>query len=200
MLIDASLKLDKAVLSAFAIGLTLFAFVPYIRAILGDKVKPHVFSWVIWGSTTFIVFLAQLADGAGVGAWSIGVSGIITLAVAALAYTKKSDSQIVAIDWLFFVTAMSSLPFWYVTADPFWAVIILTTVDLAGFAPTLRKAYVFPQEEQLTFFILMALRNVVAIAALEHFSLTTVLFPAATAAACVILIAVVVQRRQLTTE
>lgn len=49
----------KLVLSVIAIVLTLVAFIPYIISILSGMTKPHVFSWVIWGITTFIVFLAQ---------------------------------------------------------------------------------------------------------------------------------------------
>lgn len=51
------------------------ALLPYLLSVLRNQVKPHVFSWVIWASTTFIAFLAQLADNAGVGAWPIGISG-----------------------------------------------------------------------------------------------------------------------------
>jgi uncharacterized protein with PQ loop repeat len=52
----------KELLGMIAIALTLVAFLPYIRSIFRGKTRPHVFSWVIWGSTTFVVFLAQLAD------------------------------------------------------------------------------------------------------------------------------------------
>jgi len=159
--------------------------------------QPHVFSWVIWGSTTFVVFLAQLADGGGLGAWPIGISGVITIYVAILAYSKKSDSTITRTDWVFFVCAMSSLPFWYFTSDPLWAVVILTAVDITGFGPTIRKAYSFPHEEKITFFSIFVVRNVVAVMALEHYSLTTVLFPVAIAFACVLLIAMVVYRRRM---
>ena len=185
----------KEIFSAIAIALTFFAFFPYIRSILQGKIKPHVLSWVIFGSTTFVVFLAQLADKGGVGAWPIGVSGIITLYVAFLAYIKKSDSSITKIDWIFFSLAIMSLPLWYLTSDPLWAVVILTSVDVLGFGPTFRKAYVQPNEEQMTFFALMAMRNVFVLLALEHYSLTTVLFPAATGLACVLLIGMVLLRR-----
>lgn len=187
----------KEALSVIAIALTFIAFIPYIRSILQGKTKPHAFSWIIWASVTFIVFLAQLADKGGAGAWPIGVSGIITLYVAILAYLKKSDSMITKKDWLFFITAMTALPFWYFTSNPLWAVIILTTVDLLGFAPTFRKAYSRPYEEQLTFFALMASRNLIAIMALEHYSLTTILFPAATALACILFIQMVMLRRTI---
>ena len=142
----------KELFSAIAIVLTFVAFYPYIRSIIRDETKPHVFSWVIWGSTTFVVFLAQLDGGGGVGAWPIGVSGSITIFVAIVAYIKRADVTITKIDWLFFVSAMSSLPFWYFTSDPLWAVIILTTVDVLGFGPTVRKAYSQPYSESLSFF------------------------------------------------
>lgn len=190
----------KELLSTLAIVLTILAFSPYIRSILRGKTKPHVFSWVIWGSTTFIVCLAQLADKGGVGAWPIGVSGIITLYVAFLAYSKKSDSTITKIDWLFFIMAMSSLPLWYFTSHPLWAVVILTTVDVLGFGPTFRKAYGRPFEEQLLFFVIMAIRNLISIAALEHYSTTTVLFPAVLAGACLIFILMVIVRRRMLKE
>ncbi|MBF0471260.1 MAG: hypothetical protein HQL48_07770, partial [Gammaproteobacteria bacterium] len=68
----------KPSLSLLAIGLTLFGFVPYIRGILRGTVKPHVFSWVIWGISTAVVFFAQVVGHGGVGAWPVGVSAIIT--------------------------------------------------------------------------------------------------------------------------
>jgi hypothetical protein len=190
----------KYLLSTIAIVLTFLAFIPYIRSILQGKTKPHMFSWVIWGSTTFVVCLAQLADKGGVGAWPIGISGIITLYVAVLAYLKKSDNTITKTDWLFFVLAMASLPAWYVTSHPLWAVVILTTADALGFGPTFRKAYNHPFEEQLTFFVIMTIRNLISIAALEYYSLTTVLFPAAIAGTCLIFILMVTYRRRMLTE
>jgi len=185
----------KEILSAVAIALTLVAFVPYIRAIIGGTSRPHVFSWIIWGSTTFVAFLAQIEGKGGVGAWPIGVSGIITIFVAFLAYVKRGDISITKADWLFFVSALSSLPLWYFTSDPLWAVVILTTVDVLGFGPTVRKAYSFPHSESLLFFALFAARNLLVIMALEHYSVTTVLFPAVIAAACVLLTAILTYRR-----
>jgi hypothetical protein len=189
----------KQLLGAIAIGLTIIAYYPYIRSIIQGKTKPHVFSWVIWGTSTCIVFLAQLADKGGAGAWVIGFSGIISIYVAFLAYIKRSDSSITRIDWLFFIVAMTALPIWYLTSDPLWAVVILTTVDVLGFAPTFRRSYIFPFEEQLMFYMVMVLRNLVVLSALENYSLTTVLFPATIAIACLIFSLMVVYRRRVLT-
>ena len=188
----------KALLSTAAIALTFIAFIPYIRSIINNEIKPHVFSWLIWGATTFVMFLAQREGGGGAGAWPIGVSGCVTLFIALLAYIKRSDICITTTDWLFFVSAMASLPLWYFTSDPLWAVVILTTVDVLGFGPTFRKAYAFPHSESLLFFALFTARNLIVIAALEHYSVTTVLFPAVIAAACVFLMSMMSYRRRVT--
>lgn len=186
----------KGFLSAAAIALTFLAFLPYIVSILRGSTRPHVFSWIIWGTTTCVVFLAQRADGGGVGAWPIGVSGLITLLVALLAWRGRADVSITAPDWLFLGAALSALPFWYLTADPLWAVVILTTVDVLGFGPTFRKTWHAPHTESLAFPGLFALRNLLVLLALEHYSLTTALFPAAIAIACLLLGAMIVYRRQ----
>lgn len=188
----------KEILSAIAIVITLVAFLPYIRLIIQDKIKPHVFTWVIWGTTTVVAFLAQLEDNGGAGAWPIGVSGIITIFIGLLAYSKRADISITNTDWLFFVLAMSSLPFWYFTSDPLWAVVILTTVDVFGFGPTVRKAYATPRSESVLFFSLLTARNLIAIAALENYTVTTILFPAGISVAFILLIAMVSYRRRTT--
>jgi len=185
----------KELLSLFAIALTFIAFVPYIISIGQGKTKPHVFSWLIWGGATFIVFLAQLSDGAGAGAWPIGVSAMITLYIAFLAYTVRADVAITKTDGFFLALAIAALPCWYITENPLWAVVILTTVDVAGFAPTYRKAYKHPFEESLVFYGIMVVRNIMVIGALENYSLTTSLFPAVSAIACLVFIVMVRFRR-----
>lgn len=186
----------KELLSALAIAFTLIAFYPYIKSIHHGTTRPHVFSWIIWGSTTFVVFLAQLADGGGVGTWAVGLSGVITLYVAWLAYRKKTDVSITRPDYLFLCSALTAIPIWYITADPLWAVVILTTIDMLGFGPTFRKAYHQPFGERLHLYVLMGLRSLVVIAALEHYSVTTVLFPASIAIACLTFIVMVTHRRR----
>ena len=185
----------KILFSGAAIALTLIAFLPYLLSIVRGRTRPHVFSWVIWGTTTFMVFLAQLEDKGGAGAWPIGVSGMITIVIALLAYAKRSDVSITQIDWIFFCAALASLPLWYFTADPLWAVVILTTIDVLGFGPTIRKAYWQPQSESIVFFSLFTARNLLVIMALENYSLTTVLFPATIAVACAGLIGMISYRR-----
>jgi len=185
----------KELLGAAAVVLTFAMFVPYIRSIRDGRTKPHVFSWVIWALGTFIVFLAQLADRGGSGAWPIGVSGVITGYIAVLAYGRRSDTSITRADWAFLAIALAAVPSWLLTSNPLLAVVLLTGMDLAGFAPTFRSAFSQPHEERIGFYSLGVARNVLAIAALEHYSLTTVLFPAAVGIACALFVVMVGYRR-----
>ncbi len=182
-------------LMAAAMVVTLATFVPYIRGILRGDIRPHVFSWIIWSITTSIVAIAQWRAGGGPGAWAIGLSAAITLFISLLALVKHGDRAITRIDWCFLVGALASLPAWCITDDPMWAVLILTTIDLLGFGPTLRKAYADPHHESALFFGWFILRNALVIAALERWSVTTVAFPLAVGAICIVVVGIILARR-----
>lgn len=187
--------MPKEILSVAAVALTFVLFLPYIRSIRSGKTRPHVFSWAIWGVGTVIVFFAQLAGKGGIGAWPIGISGLVSGYVAVLAYRHRGDASITRLDWVFLLLALAALPGWFFTSDPLWAVVVLTTSDMLGFGPTFRAAWHRPHEERMGFFGFFAIRNLLAIMALEHYSLTTVLFPAAVGLGCLVLTALIAWRR-----
>jgi hypothetical protein len=184
-------------LSAAAMALTFIAFVPYVRSILTGATRPHVFSWIVWGTNTSVAFYATLSAQGGAGAWAVGFSAAITFAVAALAWQKRADITITRLDWLFFIAGLAAIPLWFVARDPLWAIVVVTAVEVAGFCPTLRKSWHQPWSEPVSFLAMLILRNALVIAALEQRTLTTILFPAAMAAACAVLIGVLVWRRRV---
>jgi len=187
----------KEVSGAAALLLTFWLFIPYIRSIRSGETKPHFFTWVIWAAGTLIVFAAQSAGGGGLGAWVIGVSGCITSYVALLAYRHRSDLSITTGDLGCLVAALTALPLWFMASDPLAVVVVLTSVDLVGFGPTVRAAYHRPHDERIWFYGLGAIRNALVIVALEHYSATTVLFPAAIGLACLLLASFIAYRRAL---
>lgn len=184
--------------NAVAVILTFVIFVPYIRSIWNGTIRPHVFTWIIWGVGTLVVYFAQLAGDAGIGAISVGISGLLSCYTAFLAYQKRGDTKATRLDWIFLIVALSALPLWMVTSDPLWAVILLTLSDTIGFGPTLRKALVHPEEESLLFYGLTGVRSIFIIIALEAYNWTTILFPAVLGAACLltVLLLFVLQRKQ----
>ena len=190
----------KELFAAAALALTVWLFWPYIQSIRNGTTRPHVFSWVIWAFGTAVVFLAQLEGGAGVGAWPLGFSASVSGYVAWLAWRARADVSITRTDWLFLIGALSAIPLWIITADPLWAVVILTGIDLAGFGPTLRKSYHDPHSEHAGFYGIGSVRNALLVLALENYTLTTVLFPAAVGVACAMVCALLLMRRSTLAE
>lgn len=179
-----------------SIAVTFAAYGPYVVAIHRGRTRPHVFSWLIWMLSTSVVFLAQLSAAGGAGAWPTGVSAVITLYVTWLAWQRQGDLSITRSDRAFLVAALASLPVWYFTANPLWSVVILSTVDVLGFGPTLRKAWWRPYEESMLFFSLFTVRSALAIVALESRNLTTLLFPVVVLLTCAALCLLLWWRRR----
>lgn len=186
----------QTVFAVLATLLTLVVFVPYVRGLRSGRVRPHVFSWVIWGINTSVAFFATHAARGGAGAWVIGFSALVTLGIAVLAWRRRADVTITRADWAFFAAALAALPLWWGLDDPLAAVVLVTLIELLGFGPTFRKTWHAPESESLSFMLLLVMRNALVIAALQTWSATTLLFPLAMAAACAALAGMMLWRRR----
>lgn len=168
---------EKELLGLIATVISFASKVPYFRAIyLGHK-KPHIFTWIIWTITTAIIFLGQFWDGAGAGAWSTAMGTFICLSIAVLSYYKNPYLLITRTDWLSLFAAIASVVLWIITQNPLWAMIILVTIDVIGYIPTLRKAYALPDEECGWIFIWQNVKHGFSIAAMHNYSVITLMFP-----------------------
>ena len=188
---------EKELLGTLAVVISIVAFIPYIKSIIAGNTRPHLFSWIIWGIITSIIFFAQISEGGGSGAWATGVSAIFTLLIAFLAYRYKSDVSITKTDWCFFITALCTIPLWLFLHNPLLSVVILLMIDCLGFIPTLTKTYRKPYQEHLLIFYLGILGDITSMLALQSYSLTTILFPIITLLQCVVLISTASIRRYM---
>jgi hypothetical protein len=166
------------ILGIIAILLGVVAYAFYIRGIVQGKVKPHAFSWGVWGLLTGIAFLAQLAGGGGPGAWVTGFTAICSFAFVIVGLTKSSRVYINKSDWVFLAVALATIPIWYFSGDPLWSVLIITITDACAFIPTFRKAYNHPDTENARTYALSGIKFVPGLFALQTFSVTTALYPA----------------------
>lgn len=186
----------QEILGVVAVILGLLGYVFYIRGIIQGKVKPHAFTWLIWGILTGVAFFAQVSDGAGPGAWVTGVTALFSFGFVVVGLTKSARSYIKRSDWIFFVTSLLTIPVWYFTGNPVWSVIIITAIDLVAFAPTIRKAFYDPETENATTYALSGIKFVISILALSSFTLTTVLYPLSLVVVNLGFVALLVVRRK----
>jgi len=134
----------------------------------------------------------------GVGAFPMGFVALLCFSIAFLSYQKIGLDYIGKSDWIFLTLALFTIPLWYVTSNALYAIILLSLIDLLGFVPTFKKAFSYPFDEQLSFFILMVIKDLFfVIPALEEHSLTTMLFPLTLSITTTLFVIMVYWRRKI---
>jgi hypothetical protein len=109
--------MTKELLGIITLLLTFGAGVHYFMAMWRGTIKPHAFSWCIWGLLTCIAACIQFSEGAGPGAWSTAGTSVLCFAIAGAAIFK-GEQNITWDDWAVFIAALFSIPLWLLTDDP----------------------------------------------------------------------------------
>lgn len=186
----------KMVVGAIAIILTFIAYVPYIKDIVAGKTKPHIYSWISWFLTGGIVFALQLSNNAGAGALVTLAAELACALVIFLTIKHRVLSKINNADKIFILMTLIALSFWLIAKQPIISAILLTITDLLAFAPTIRKSWIAPYSETLSFYFLNILRFGLAVVALSNYTAVTMLYPATWLIANTLFILMLVLRRK----
>ncbi|MBU6475784.1 MAG: hypothetical protein KGQ70_07435 [Alphaproteobacteria bacterium] len=165
------------ILGAFSASLTLLSRANYFDSIFRGKTKPHAFSWFIWGVISSIGATAQIVEGAGPGAWTrtlASATNFIVVAIALVAGTRDIRRG----DWITLAVALSAIPLWIATKTPVWSVLIVCTIDTMGYFPSVRKSWERPHQETARSYFISSASAFTSILAIEHYTLSTWLYPA----------------------
>jgi hypothetical protein len=185
---------QKIILGYVSSAIILVAYIPYIVHILRKKTHPHAFSWFVWSLLTATAFGIQLSENAGAGAWIWGVTSSISIAVFFLAMLY-GERNIVRLDWIFLIGALTAFMFWWFADQPFLSIILLTTTDACGYLPTFRKSFHRPFEETSGLYILGTMAYVVSLFALAEVNVLTALYPSAIITMNILLVTFIWLRR-----
>jgi len=166
----------KTGLAVVAVALTFAGYVPYLRDTLNGKTRPHVYSWLVWGVVTLLAFALQNTDHPGPGSLVTLAAGLICLLVFALAL-KHGRRDITASDTVFLLLAVGAMGLWVLVSQPVVAVVLLSSIDMLGFLPTIRKSWHAPDSETLSTYVMNTFRFTLALVALQHYTLVTSLYP-----------------------
>ncbi|MCB9965131.1 MAG: hypothetical protein H6855_03520 [Rhodospirillales bacterium] len=164
-------------LASIAVIILLIGYAQYFRTIFSGKTKPHVFTWIIWGTLTGIAYFAQISDSAGPGAWVTGITALFSFIIVGYAFFY-GEKEITRSDWVTFLIALSALAIWALTENALWAVIIVTLIDALAFWPTFRKSWKKPNEEPAFTYAMSGIKFALALIALDNFTWVTALYPA----------------------
>jgi hypothetical protein len=186
-------------IAVVAIGMTLFGYYFYFRDIFAGKTKPHAYTWLVWALLTAIAFAGQLYDGGGPGAYVTGVTAAASFVIFFLAI-NRGEKHITRSDKTNLVAALLAIVPWLLIGDPLFSVILITLIDLLGFMPTIRKSWHKPQEETLIHYVFAGLKFLLAIIALENYTITTWLYPASLVLANLLFVIMLIIRRRISTS
>ena len=164
----------KEILVILASLLVLAGNIPYLKDVITGKIKPHPYTWFVWTIVSCVVFFGQLAKGAGIGAIPTAVSEIFTVIIflVSLKYGFKNPPKI---DKYFLAFAILGIIPWILTKDPTISVIIVVSIDLIAFLPTLRKTYCLPSSETPLLYGTNVLRHGLVLGALSSYNIATML-------------------------
>ena len=168
---------STVILGLVATLISLIGFILYFKNIFAGKTMPHAFSWLIWAILTGIAFVAQVVEGAGPGAWAMGITSVACFAIFILSLLK-GKRQFVLFDWISLVAAFVALFLWWFTKEPTLSIILIALTDGVGFLPTFRKAFYYPYEDTAITFAFEGLKYFISLFALEAITISTWLYPA----------------------
>jgi hypothetical protein len=134
-----------------------------------------MYSWLVWAILQIVGVAAQLKDGAGYGAWALAVGALFCFAIFLLSF-KYGTRNITRFDLLCLIAAVCAIGIYLFISNPVWATVVVAVIDFVGFLPTFRKGFEEPFTETPSTFLLSALANALSIAALQHYSVTTVFY------------------------
>lgn len=91
-----------------------------------------------------------------------------------------------------------SLGLWLFAEQPVIAMILLVTVGMLGFAPTIRKSWNNPHTETVSTYAINSFRHSLSVFALANYSILTSLFPIAWGVANGLFVILLLVRRHVT--
>ncbi|MDO8594324.1 MAG: hypothetical protein Q7R93_02305 [bacterium] len=168
--------------------------IPYIIDIFRRKTEPHSYSWLVWTILQATGVLAMLASGAGIGILYLSLSTGMCALIFVLSL-RFGTKNVTSFDLVCLVSALSALFVWFFMHDALLSIIMVSCIDFIGFLPTFRKAYADPFTETVSNYFSGGVAQVLSLASLSEYHLTTSLYLIALALANFIFTTMVLLRR-----
>ena len=190
---------SQEIFGVISVVISFSATVFYVVSIFRGQTKPHLFTWIVWTILPAIGFFAQRHDDAGAGSWASGLTAIDCFFITLLAL-KYGEKHFTRSDKIAFAASLSAIIPWVLTKDPLGSVILISLIDLVAFYPTFRKSWAKPREENLTTYAVASAMMVFSLLAMEAFTVTTLLYPAAFASGNLVFVVFCLWRRRVLKE
>jgi hypothetical protein len=187
----------KDLMGALAVLIAVVAYGIYVWKSLRGEVRPHPLSWLIFGVLTGTGYLVQLDQKAGPGSWVMAITTIVCLLLCLMSFWR-GERTFPWYEWAFLAAAVVVFAFYLWSRNPDLIAAVLSGtprqllirhapaisstlaafVNVLGFGPTVTKAWVRPQSDSVSIFVLNSLKFIPSFFALDSISVATCVFPA----------------------
>lgn len=159
----------KLILGVLGAGITLWAYILYIKGVFAGRNEPHIYSWLIWAITIGTAAAGILYSGEVLGSLALVASALLSTCITLLAI-KYGTKNITRLDTVTLLAAFLAIVVWWQLNDPILAIIMVMLIDAAGFLPTYRKTWSEPESEDSTFWFLIAIGGTLTLIAASKYS------------------------------
>jgi hypothetical protein len=187
---------SKLVLGIFATILTIVAYFPYLKDILAQKSKPHIYTWLIWGITQGTAALVLLQGGGKFGSLSLLMGTFFVLLIFILSF-HYGTKNITRSDSIALGLALLAIVVWWQLHNPLLALFMVTGIDVMGLIPTMRKSFQEPWTETLSFWVLMSVVFILTMLSNAEYNLLTMFYLAVITITNTFLVTLLIVRRKI---
>ncbi|MFK4299175.1 hypothetical protein ABH924_004356 [Arthrobacter sp. GAS37] len=182
-----------------AAGIGVLGYIPYLTGVIRGTVRPNPVSWMIWALLGVVSLAGQIEGHAGLAAavTAVTTAGCALITALGLKGTliRSSWSALPRTDRACLAGAILALALLVTMRDPAAAVLLSNTVGLIGFIPTVRKVLLNPDGEGISVYAFAALKFLLAVLAIQEWSVTTWLYPVLCAAEEIAMVVIILATR-----
>lgn len=159
------------------VALRLAAGGSYLAATWRGTARPNPVSWLCWGATPLVAFVAQIQAGVTPAAWVTLSLGVGPLSVFVVSLGKRSAWRVGRADVLCGGCAALGIVLWQVADTPGPALALSIVADILGSIPTLAKIYHEPQSEKASPYLVSLLGMALTLLTLHGWKYLDYAFP-----------------------
>lgn len=174
--------------------ISLLGFVPYVRSILRGQTRPQRVSWGLWALLDVTLLLTHLQAGGIRSMWVPLSQAAGSLSIALLSLSRGVGGWSM-LDRLCLAGSLAGLLLWRLSSATVGLCASILVHFIAG-VPTLSKAYVDPDSEDLTTWLCFLCGNTLNLAAITRWSAAEAIYPIYLFLGTTMLVAVVLTRRR----
>lgn len=184
----------KLILGIITIVLVIIGYIPYFKDIFANKTKPHLYTWIIWFLTQGTATIALIYGGGKFGSLGLIVGTVLVFIICGLSF-RYGTKNITKGDTATLILALVAILVWWQLDNPLLSVFMVSAIDGLGYIPTFRKTWEDPSTETTSFWVIMAVVNVLTLLSNAEHNFLTMTYSIVLGVANTAMVFIILKRR-----